>query len=410
MTKVRARISTCITASPLSLASLHHVRAPALKQHGVALSDQRWCRARFNGSQSARCPTARYLHRQSVSPGRNKVQRMATPLTTIETQVKQRRRPHGADQGGVQARLPRQPVLHPGQISRRLRRSNDYYQALAYAVRDRLLRRWISTAAAYTKQGSRTVAYFSAEFLMGPHLGNNLINLGIYDEVRQAISELGLNFDELLHAGGRAGSRQRRPRPAGGVFHRFAGDAGDPGARLRHSLRVRHLPSGDRRRLADRERTDKWLRFGNPWEIARPEWAVEVKLGGYTEQYQDEHDRLRVRWVPHKNRRRRAVRHADPRLSHQHREHVAAVEGRGAGVVRLLRVQSRRLLRRGESESLVGEPEQGALSERRADAGQGAAARAAVLLRLLLAAGHVAHHARCRRSRSSASTRSSLRS
>src|SRR5690606_3905197 len=75
---------------------------------------------------------------------------------------------------------------------------NDYYQALAYAVRDRLLQRWISTAAAYTKQGSRTVAYFSAEFLMGPHLGNNLINLGIYEQVREAIGELGLDFDTLL--------------------------------------------------------------------------------------------------------------------------------------------------------------------------------------------------------------------
>ena len=53
-------------------------------------------------------------------------------------------------------------------------------------MRDRILQRWISTAAAYTKHGSRTVAYLSAEFLMGPHLGNNLINLGIYDAVRQA--------------------------------------------------------------------------------------------------------------------------------------------------------------------------------------------------------------------------------
>ena len=55
----------------------------------------------------------------------------------------------------------------------------DYYMALAYAVRDRIMQRWISTAHAYTKQGSRTVSYLSAEFLMGPHLGNNLINLGI---------------------------------------------------------------------------------------------------------------------------------------------------------------------------------------------------------------------------------------
>jgi starch phosphorylase len=60
----------------------------------------------------------------------------------------------------------------------------DYYMALAYTVRDRMLQRWISTAAAYTAKGSRTVAYFSAEFLMGPHLGNNLLILGSHDEVR----------------------------------------------------------------------------------------------------------------------------------------------------------------------------------------------------------------------------------
>src|SRR3990172_7035308 len=73
----------------------------------------------------------------------------------------------------------------------------DYYLALAYVVRDRMLQRWISTAAAYTKQGSRTVAYFSAEFLMGPQLGNNLINLGIYAEAQQAMAELGLDLDAL---------------------------------------------------------------------------------------------------------------------------------------------------------------------------------------------------------------------
>ena len=75
---------------------------------------------------------------------------------------------------------------------------HDYYMALAFAVRDRMLQRWISTAAAYTKQASRTVAYLSAEFLMGPHLGNNLINLGILDQVKQFVGELGLDFEELL--------------------------------------------------------------------------------------------------------------------------------------------------------------------------------------------------------------------
>src|SRR5271154_2767085 len=72
---------------------------------------------------------------------------------------------------------------------------NDYYMALAYAVRDRMLQHWISTASTYTKQASRTVAYLSAEFLMGPHLGNNLINLGIWDRAKQCTTELGLNLD-----------------------------------------------------------------------------------------------------------------------------------------------------------------------------------------------------------------------
>src|SRR3979490_2647348 len=62
----------------------------------------------------------------------------------------------------------------------------DYYMALAYTVRDRMLHRWISTTQTDTQQGSRTVAYLSAEFLMGPHLGNNLVNLGVYEAVRAA--------------------------------------------------------------------------------------------------------------------------------------------------------------------------------------------------------------------------------
>src|SRR5215470_4878990 len=174
---------------------------------------------------------------------------------------------------------------------------NDYYQALACAVRDRMLRRWISTAAAYTKQGSRTVAYFSAEFLMGPHLGNNLLNLGIYDQVRNAVGELGLDFNDLLAC-------EDEPGLGNGGLGRLAACFLDSMA----TLEIPTLGYGIRyefgifqQEIVDGwqiERTDKWLRFGNAWELPRPEWAVEVKLGGRTEGWTDEHGRYRVRWIP----------------------------------------------------------------------------------------------------------------
>jgi len=176
---------------------------------------------------------------------------------------------------------------------------NDYYMALAYAVRDRMLQRWISTATIYTKQASRTVAYLSAEFLMGPHLGNNLINLGILDRATECVTELGLNVDELLQ-------QEEEPGLGNGGLGRLAAcfidslatlEVPSVGYGIRYEFGIFSQEIIDGWQV---EKTDKWLRFGNPWELVRPEWAVEVKLGGATEQYIDDHDRLRVRWVPHK--------------------------------------------------------------------------------------------------------------
>ncbi len=177
--------------------------------------------------------------------------------------------------------------------------NNDYYMALAYAVRDRMLQRWISTAAAYTKQGSRTVAYLSAEFLMGPHLGNNLINLGIFDTVHECMTELGMNFEQLL-------AQEEEPGLGNGGLGRLAACFIDSlatlevpalGYGIRYEFGIFHQEIVDGWQS---EKTDKWLRYGNPWELVRPEWSVDVKFGGSTEQYIDEHNRLRVRWVPHK--------------------------------------------------------------------------------------------------------------
>jgi starch phosphorylase len=174
----------------------------------------------------------------------------------------------------------------------------DYYMSLAYIVRDRLLHRWISTAAEYTAKGSRTVAYFSAEFLMGPHLGNNLINLGVYDEVKHAIEELGLDFDDLL-------LQEEEPGLGNGGLGRLAACFLDSMA----TLEIPSLGYGIRyefgifdQEIVDGwqvEKTDKWLRFGNPWEIVRPEWSVEVKFGGHTKRHSGNGED-QVQWVPGK--------------------------------------------------------------------------------------------------------------
>ncbi|MFM7449707.1 MAG: glycogen/starch/alpha-glucan phosphorylase [Leptolyngbyaceae cyanobacterium] len=176
----------------------------------------------------------------------------------------------------------------------------DYYMALAYAVRDRLLQRWINTAETYTRERARTVCYLSAEFLMGPHLGNNLINMGIYDQVKQAMTELGLDLDQLLE-------QEEEPGLGNGGLGRLAACYLDSMATLQipslgYGIRYEYgIFDQDIKDGWQVEMTDKWLLNGNPWEIPRPEWSVEVKLGGHTESYVDEDTgRFRVRWVPFK--------------------------------------------------------------------------------------------------------------
>ena len=176
---------------------------------------------------------------------------------------------------------------------------HDYYMALAYTVRDRMMHRWISTAETYTSQGSRTVSYLSAEFLIGPQLGNNLASLGMSEQVRGFLAELGFDLDDLLQC-------EDEPGLGNGGLGRLAACFLDSMA----TLEIPSLGYGIRyefgifdQEIADGwqiERTDKWLRFGNPWEIARPEWAVEVKLGGRTEPYTDQNGHQRVRWIPHR--------------------------------------------------------------------------------------------------------------
>ena len=175
--------------------------------------------------------------------------------------------------------------------------AHDYYTALAHSVRNQLLQKRIRTAKTYSQAQAKAVYYMSAEFLMGRQLGNGLINLGIYDTMRHALADCGLDLDELLE-------REAEPGLGNGGLGRLA-------ACFMDSLTTLNLPAigyGIRyefgiftqliRQGHQVEAPDKWLSYGNPWEIARPDYRVEIKFGGHTEVYKDSEDVYQVRWIP----------------------------------------------------------------------------------------------------------------
>ena len=174
---------------------------------------------------------------------------------------------------------------------------SDYYLAVAYTVRDRLMQRWLSTARALLAHPTRVVCYLSAEYLLGPSLGNALLNLGIRSQVAEAVASLGQNLDELIDA-------EREPGLGNGGLGRLAACFMDSlstlqipavGYGLRYEFGIFQQQIHDGWQV---EHTDKWLRQGNPWEVARPEYSYPVGFGGHTESYMDENGRYRARWRP----------------------------------------------------------------------------------------------------------------
>jgi starch phosphorylase len=176
---------------------------------------------------------------------------------------------------------------------------NDLYVALAHTVRDRLVERWIHTIVNYRAQDVRVVCYLSAEFLTGPHLANNLINLGIYEETEEAMRKLGLDLETLIE-------QEEEPGLGNGGLGRLASCFMDSlatldipavgyGIRYEYGIFDQEIRNG-----WQVETTDKWLRLGNPWALERPEDAVEVKFGGHTETHADASGQYRVQWIPQK--------------------------------------------------------------------------------------------------------------
>jgi starch phosphorylase len=172
----------------------------------------------------------------------------------------------------------------------------DHYTALAYTVRDRLLARLIATDEHYKRREVKTVAYLSAEFLPGPHLGNNLRNLGLWDNVRQAMKELGLDLETILEA-------EEEPGLGNGGLGRLAACYMDSmatqeipaigyGIRYEYGIFEQSIQDG-----WQVEAADAWLRNGNPWELPS-QLRFPVKFGGHIEHFCDDTGRARTRWVP----------------------------------------------------------------------------------------------------------------
>ena len=164
------------------------------------------------------------------------------------------------------------------------------FQAVSYTVKDAIIDNWLKSQKAYEKQDPKIVYYMSMEFLMGRALGNNLINLGAYGEVKEALEELGLDINCI---------EDQEPDPAlgNGGLGRLAACFLDSLATLNYcayGCGIRYRYGMFKQEVRDGyqvEVPDNWLKNGYPFELRRPEYAKEVHFGGY----------VRVEWDPVKN-------------------------------------------------------------------------------------------------------------
>ena len=156
----------------------------------------------------------------------------------------------------------------------------EIFQAVSYTVKDVIIDDWLATQKAFDKQDPKMVYYMSMEFLMGRALGNNMINLKMYKEVKEALGEIGLNLDEI---------EDQEPDPAlgNGGLGRLAACFMESLATLGYAAYgcgIRYRYGMFKQKIKDGfqvEVPDNWLKNGYPFELRRPEYSYEVKFGGY---------------------------------------------------------------------------------------------------------------------------------
>ena len=157
--------------------------------------------------------------------------------------------------------------------------AQEQFQAVSYAVKEAIIDDWIATQKRFTEEDPKIVYYMSMEFLMGRALGNNLINMAAYTEVKEALEELGINLNAI---------EDQEPDPAlgNGGLGRLAACFLDSLASLGYAAYgcgIRYRYGMFKQKIQDGyqvEEPDNWLKYGNPFELRRPEYAKEIRFGG----------------------------------------------------------------------------------------------------------------------------------
>jgi len=172
----------------------------------------------------------------------------------------------------------------------------DWFHTTAYAVRERLIERWMETMRSYYESDAKRVYYFSMEFLTGRLLANSLLNMGFYDECREALLDLDLDI-------GRIRELEQEAALGNGGLGRLAACFLDSMATLRlpgYGYGIRYEYGMFNQRIENGyqvEHPENWLRYGNPWEFPRPEFLFPVKFGGRVVQFKDEQGNSHFHWV-----------------------------------------------------------------------------------------------------------------
>ncbi|MDP3234640.1 MAG: glycogen/starch/alpha-glucan phosphorylase [Myxococcales bacterium] len=172
----------------------------------------------------------------------------------------------------------------------------DRYTAIALTVRDRLAKTWVDTQRRYAKHDVKYAYYLSAEYLLGRALGNNLISAGLWDQAREALRDAGLDLTSMLEMEPDAGLGNGGLGRLAACFLDSLASLDMPGMgygiRYEFGIFTQEIING-----YQVERADEWLKFGNPWEIVRPDRMVPVRFFGHVEQHHDTDGTPVSRWV-----------------------------------------------------------------------------------------------------------------